>query len=265
MVVLDWAAFLAGREGTPASAMTVGVFDGVHLGHMALVARIVHRSEELVPTVVSFTESPKALLRRQGYEGDIAGVQQKIRYLEAAGVRRIVLIDFSGDFSRMSGKEFIGLLRDRGNLRYLAVGSDFRCGHRLDTDALRLKAMNEAFGIPMDVVPPVSFRGAPISSSRIRSAIVAGDLVEAAALLGRNVELDLFGVPTTPGPDGIRCHARAAHRITPPRGRYPALLYGSDGSPARDTMVEVGDGFVVLPPGADVSRVEFLSEVARRV
>lgn len=259
MVVLDWASFLAGGEGAPPAAMTIGVFDGVHLGHMALVSRIVHRPDGLVPTVVSFTESPKAVLRRQGYEGDIAGVRQKIRYLEAAGVRRIVLIDFSGDFSRISGKEFVGLLRDRGNLRYLAVGSDFRCGHRLDTDALRLKAMNEAVGIPTDVVSPVTFGGAPISSSRIRSAIAAGDLVEAAALLGRNVELDLVGVPSTPGGDGIRYHARAAHRITPPRGRYPALLYGSDGSPARDAVVEVGDGFVVLPPGADASRVEFLS------
>jgi len=238
--------------------MTIGVFDGVHRGHQALINKITATDISAVPTAITFRFNPKSVLRPDLYEGDITSLRRKLALLELSGIRMVVLIDFSGNFSKMKGKEFVDLLKDRGNLRYLAVGSDFRCGHGLDTDAVLLQRMNEGNGIPTEVVPPVLKDGLPISSSRIRTAIAAGNLVEAAALLGRNVDIDLVDVPTTPGNAMIMFDVRAAHRIAPPDGRYSAVLYDRQSLARATTRIGVKNGVVSVPSGLDVQRVEFI-------
>ncbi len=270
MTVVDWddlvsRAFVPDRP----TAMTVGVFDGVHRGHRLLLERVAARRDEAIPTAVTFRANPKAVLRPRAYEGDILSLDQKVEALAAAGAELVVLIDFSGNFGKLAGKDFIGLLKDRGKLRYLAVGSDFRCGHRLDTDAAALKRMNEEDGIATDILDSLISGVSPISSSRIRTAISAGDLVEAAALLGRNVELDLAGTPTTPGEGWIDFDVRAMRRITPPDGRYPAILVARNPSMRTKRFIDIRAGVVRVPSSpdtnsvADALRVELLTVVAQ--
>ena len=264
MRIITWGAFTdASFRMERGSAASIGVFDGVHLGHRSLLARIVSQKDRLIPMVMTFTANPKAARRYRDYAGDILSLDQKLQAFREAGVELVVLIDFSEDFGKLGGKEFVGLLRDRGKLRYLAVGSDFRCGHRLDTGVSELRSMNEAAGVEMEVVEPVVAGGLPVSSSRIRALIAAGNLVEASALLGRNFEMDLDGSPLTPGPERNLFDVRSVGRITPPDGRYPASL-SDRSSPARtECVVEMRDGSLGIPVAIVASRVEFLVQVAR--
>ena len=178
MRISSWPQFLAGLpellEG-PGSAMTVGVFDGVHRGHQALIRLILGRP--LIPLIVSFRNSPKG-------RPEIYSLERKLELFEELGVRRTVLIDFSPDFSKLGGRDFMRLLRERGKLRYLAVGSNFRCGYGLDTDAAAIRALGEG-AFETEVLPPLLYRGDPVSSSRVRAALLAKRFEEAEALLGR--------------------------------------------------------------------------------
>lgn len=276
MRVIPWEDLIAGRdEPSGPTSCAVGAFDGVHVGHRELLRRAAALSPLMCPCAVTFQGNPKAALRPEAYPGDILSLDGRLEALAGAGAELVVLIDFSGNFGKLGGKEFIGLLRDRGKLRHLAVGSDFRCGHGLDTDAETIAGMLARDGISTDIVAPVTAGGLPVSSSRIRAAIAAGNLVEATALLGRNFELDLRGAPSTPGPAGIAFDARALGRLTPPPGRYPVVLrkegYPSGTEPAAefvdvvDQYVDIVDGRVVLPSGVVAERVEFLPSVARSV
>ncbi|GAB6393192.1 MAG: putative riboflavin biosynthesis protein RibF [Treponematales bacterium] len=185
MEVIDWEP--AGDGGAAreneGAAMTLGVFDGVHLGHKALVERVVR--ERRRPTVVTFRENPKRLFSPETWEGDILTFRQKREALESLGVERVIVIDFSWEFRKMRGRDFIRLLAERWNPALLAVGGNFRCGFGRDTGAADIREMCGALGRRVEVLEPVMVRGEPVSSSRIRAAVLAGDMALAGELLGR--------------------------------------------------------------------------------
>jgi riboflavin kinase/FMN adenylyltransferase len=259
MCVVEWQNFITALSQEPA-AMTVGVFDGVHRGHQALIERIIRRGP--LPTVVTFKQNPKKMIHPHSYGGDIFSLRQKLVVFEQLGVARTILIDFTENFSKLKGLEFFDLLKSRGNLVFLAIGSNFRCGYRLDTHAGDIKRVNEQDGVPTEVVQPVQETGCPVSSSRIRSAITAGDLAGAAVFLGRKTELDLAGIPAEVyrrGKErGMVFDLFSQHRITPPDGRYAAILYGANASEGVKTEIflEKGKVFVCAPFNAE--RVEFI-------
>jgi riboflavin kinase/FMN adenylyltransferase len=250
MRVLEWPRFI---DNPAPAAMTIGVFDGVHLGHTALIKRIIRPG--LTPVIVTFKQNPKK--RGENYGGDISSLDQRLGIFRRLGVEFTVLIDFSRNFSKLSGKEFIDILKDRGNLRYLVIGADFRCGYRLDTDAAGIKKMNEAGGIPTEVIPPVTRGTVPVSSSRIRSAIAAGDLREAAALLGRNFAVDLAGSPI-PKKNGMFFDLASQGRVLPPPGRYRAALYEDRSTRGLQAEITVEGNGVFVPSSRGVVNVEFL-------
>ena len=186
--IVSWNEFL---ENPMESAITVGVFDGMHIGHREIIKLVVQRGPN--PTVITFRENPKKQLSPDGMYNDLFTLEEKLRSFEELGICRVVLIDFSEEFSKMRGRLFIDLLQDPGKMVYLAIGSNFRCGHRKDTGAGSIKEINEKKGIPTDIVPPVFFFNEPVSSSRIRSAIHRGDLKLAAHLMGRDVDIENTG------------------------------------------------------------------------
>jgi riboflavin kinase/FMN adenylyltransferase len=260
LAVFDWEE--AGHGVLPGAA-TIGVFDGVHRGHRELIRRVVEKGPN--PTVISFKETPKSFLAPESYDGDIFSREQKLEVFESLGVRQVVLIDFSVNFSRMNGLGFIEVLEKRLNIVFLAVGSNFRCGYKQDTGAESIKTMNERGGIPTEIVPPVLETGLPVSSSRIRTAISQGDVAAAAALLGRNLELDLRGVRPQPGErDGVKGSffntRERLHRVLPAPGQYRALVKTTGGG-CEETVVEVcvivnNEGVFIPYAGGAVSPLE---------
>jgi cytidyltransferase-like protein len=165
--------------------MTIGVFDGVHRGHAELLRRIVEHGPN--PTVLTFRENPKKYTAPRAWEGDIISLEERLARIEALGIHRVILIDFSGGFSIIRAQEFLSLLAEPGGMVFLAIGSNFHCGYRKEYAAEDIKRFNEARGIPTDIVPPLLYEGEAVSSSRIRAAIKAGRIAEAEALTGHEV------------------------------------------------------------------------------
>ena len=225
--IIEWSDFLKADinsigKDSEGAAMTIGVFDGVHLGHQALIERIVSRGP--FPTAVTFRENPKKIISPEKYQGDIISLKQKLEVFEQKGVNRVILIDFSLEFSKLNGWDFLKLLEERGKMAFLAIGSNFRCGYQQDTGAEYIAAMNKKKGIPTEVIPPVTlppeFGKEPVNSSRIRSTLINGDLTTAAALLGRRFELDISDLES-----GEQIYETGSvMRIIPPDGEYPVIV-----------------------------------------
>ena len=191
-------------------SLTVGVFDGVHRGHQALIQRICkpypaslsHPENQnsdprcsllpvpcsLIPTVVTFRQNPLRVLRPDAFTGDIMNLEEKLHFLEVLGVQLTVLIDFSAEFSKISGRGFIDLLLCRP-VTLIALGQNFRCGYQLDTGAEEIRNLAGERGLDYWIAPPVMDEGRPVSSSRIRQALAAGQKAEAERLLGWPLEL----------------------------------------------------------------------------
>jgi riboflavin kinase/FMN adenylyltransferase len=184
--IIDWDDLIKNEPWTEESAVTIGVFDGVHRGHRALFDRITRSPYRSV--IVTFKVSPRQFFHKNSYSGDIVALERKLELFTEAGLDACVLIDFSEDFSRITGRAFVGRLSRAVNIRYIVIGSDFHCGYRNDTDATAIRQLAVASGISVEVVPPVMEGGLPISSSRIRHALASGEYGLAASLLGRGIE-----------------------------------------------------------------------------
>ncbi|MDR0302267.1 MAG: FAD synthetase family protein [Treponema sp.] len=185
-MIIDWTQFC--EKGLPTgqkkASVTIGVFDGVHRGHRSLIERVVSHNADNVPVVITFRENHKS-----GKTADnIQSFDDKAAMLESLGVEILLVIDFTDSIRRMAGIEFFEALLKRCNVGFFAVGSAFRCGHQLDTDAAAIQKFFAARNIPVEIVPEVTENSLPISSSRIRAAIAAGDIPLAQAMLGRDLD-----------------------------------------------------------------------------
>ncbi|MCL2608846.1 MAG: FAD synthetase family protein [Treponema sp.] len=195
MLVIDWERFVAGRtimEDSRPLAITVGVFDGLHLGHLALIRRVLAEAG-CIPTVVTFKENPARTLTPETFPGDIFGHERKMSLLADLGIELAVPIDFSGRFGMMEGRDFIDLLLGGPRTKLLVLGEDFRCGHRPGIGSDEIAVLAGRKGVETWVSPPVLDGGLPISSSRIRRALAEGRVEEAERLLGRRLETNVGG------------------------------------------------------------------------
>lgn len=225
MKILSWEEF-ASPAMKARYALTVGVFDGVHTGHRRLLEKVLSKAPELVPAVVSFRQNPKKILHPQSYRGCLSDTAEKLRQFEAAGMDRCVLIDFSQDFGTLSGGEFLAGLAAAGT-EYICVGPNFRCGHKMDTNAQALEKICLGLGVEAEIVEPVTFAGHPVSSSRIRNAILEGKLPEARAMLGRPYSVAVRPAEKSGGGDCIL--EIDGEAVVPPDGLY-RVAFGEGGT-----------------------------------
>jgi len=184
MQVIEWQTFLDNGLflQEKKTSMTVGIFDGVHRGHKKLIECIVsHNSHNMAPVVITFRQNHKT-----EENTSIQTFKQRLVMFENLGIQITIVIDFTEEFKRMSGIEFLKLLAKNGNIGFFAVGSDFKCGHGLDTDAAAIFDFFKSFNIPAEIVQEVYHGSLPISSSRIRKAIATGDILLAEEMLGRS-------------------------------------------------------------------------------
>ena len=244
--IIEWKELVSPLcEKNEPRGMTIGIFDGVHRGHVELIRCVIEYGK--CPTVLTFRQHPQKILKPENYPGNIFCIEQKLAVFEELGIEQVILIDFSEDFSRMKGQEFINLLIDKGNLNFLVIGSGFRCGYRQDTGAELIKSMNEAKGIPTKIISPIQDETGPISSSRIRMAITQGNLSLAAALLGRNVELVLGPKKCVPWHTDWKITEEmlildVSGRLIPPPERYRVLLQKT-----WEVDIVLRDGKVFIP------------------
>jgi riboflavin kinase/FMN adenylyltransferase len=259
MRIIDWSETAAKSSPSRGSALTIGVFDGIHRGHEALIRRITAKNGEFISTLITFRKNPKEFLKKKEFRGDILSLNQKLEIFEQLSIAQVVLIDFSENFSKLGGKEFLDLVRNRLCPGFVVVGSNFRCGYQGDTDAVRLKALYHRAGIPVELVVPVLDGARPVSSSRIRSAIAAGDFSAAARLLGRNFEFDVSSLVPENRDGGVFYRTDPPRCIMPRPGTYPALLRGGEKAGAiKAGVVVLTDGILVPHHGEGPCRIEFI-------
>lgn len=184
-------ALSGGRPAGAASAVTIGNFDGVHLGHRALVDRVMAMGRELGvdSTVLTFEPHPREYFARQSggsAPARITRLGDKLALLASAGVSRVHVARFDAAFASIPAPRFVEDILVRGlGARWLAVGRDFRYGKGRAGDFASLEEASRRHGFGLEAVPDVKAGGERISSSAVRAALAAGDLRQAERLLGR--------------------------------------------------------------------------------
>lgn len=174
--------------------VTIGNFDGVHLGHHEVIGRAAREAARLgAPmTVVTFEPHPRRFFRAGDPPFELTPLRSKVRWLQVLGVETLQLVHFDAAMARESAADFVQrLLIDGLDARHLVVGYDFVFGHgrRGDIDMLRRLSDDGAFGFT--AVDPVAAENGPVySSTNIRGCLRRGDPMGAAALLGRCWEIE---------------------------------------------------------------------------
>lgn len=172
--------------------VTIGNFDGVHLGHQSLIARVmaVGKSQSLRPTVVTFEPHPKAYFTPDQAPGKIQGLRGKALALAQAGVQELRILRFRKSLAQMSAEDFMEVFLHRSlRAKAIVIGDDFRFGAKRRGDVQMLRDAGERFGWAVHAMPTVDVDGERASSSRLRDALAAGDIAGATALMGRPYSL----------------------------------------------------------------------------
>ncbi len=175
-------------SGTAArSVVAVGVFDGVHLGHQRLLHQLLEMASALdaTPTVVTFTNHPDQVLHGEA-PPLIVSVPHRLRLLRRAGVRRVALLTFEERLRAMPAREFAERVLQRSlRARGLLLGYDSAMGKNREGTPQRFRELGAEFGFEVRTGSPFDVDSEPVSSTRIRNAIQAGELDLAQRFLGR--------------------------------------------------------------------------------
>ena len=176
------------------TAITIGSFDGPHIGHDALFdSALSQRTKNLVPGIVTFTKSLRALKNPAVYPGDISSLAQKLEILAAKGFSFAIVIDFSPEFAKIEGTEFLKKLIDLCGMKHLSEGKDFHCGYNGSTDMQQIADFSIRSNFTLQTIDSVMYEERKVSSSRIRDCILNADFHPVEAMLEHPFVLDCSG------------------------------------------------------------------------
>src|ERR1700694_2931209 len=167
--------------------LAIGVFDGVHLGHRALMAQLARGAgqDHALAVAATFDPLPIQALAPGAPASALSDVSDRVRLLREAGADLVVVFRFDDAFAKLSADEFVDRVRGACDVRRIVVGPDFHFGRRAEGDVEKLRDRGKRDGFVVDVVRPIEIGGAIVSSTRIRNLLLAGDVEAASRLLGR--------------------------------------------------------------------------------
>jgi riboflavin kinase/FMN adenylyltransferase len=218
------------------TGLAIGVFDGVHLGHQAVVKSLEGRTDAL-----TFEPHPLTVIAPERVPPRLTTLEQKVAYMRAQGAVTVVAVKFDEALRNLSPAQFVDeIARVFPDLQQVAIGEGWSFGRNREGNAERLAALAEKHGFGVKAIAPVLRAGAPVSSTRIREAIAQRQFEEAAKLLGRSYAVtgkvvhgdergrtigfptaNLAGVEQLLPPRGVyACRARVAGNLT----RYQAVM-----------------------------------------
>ncbi len=236
--------------------VTIGVFDGLHLGHRKLIADVKSLSSVGVSCVVSFKQNPVSVLRPNEFLGNILTSKAKLSRMEALGVELVVLIDFSPNFSKLSGEEFLSLLFENLDIKHIVVGYNFGFGYKRSMDAKKLEIWAMERGVGVTIQNPVVYRGSVVSSSRIRRCIVGGNIGEANYMLQENFSLFSEGLGKLIECDGKywKFEKDSSTQVIPGIGEYWVKVYGEDGQDS--SLLYVGKNYLEVKLNKKIKKLK---------
>ena len=168
-------------------AIAIGVFDGVHIGHQALIRQTAEGAKQTGGRALAATFDPLPIqaLAPGAPPSALSDVDDRVRLLHDAGADDVVVFHFTKDFAALDADEFVRRLVGAGEVRRIFVGEDFQFGRDRGGNVRTLTAAGPKHGFDVVVATPVTQGGEVVSSTRIRNALLAGDVTGAARLLGR--------------------------------------------------------------------------------
>ena len=225
------------RPGHHGCVATIGNFDGVHLGHQAVIGQLAEKADALgLPAaVITFEPQPREYFLPQFAPPRLTRFREKIEAFRRYAVRRVLCLAFNRKLAEMPAEEFIRrILVDGLGVKYLVVGDDFRFGRDREGTFEHLQAAGEQYGFQVVNMHTFSVEGERVSSTRVRLALEQGQLDEAVRLLGRDFRMSgrvahgeklgrKLGFPTA----NIFLHRKAA----PLQGIFVVEVYGLDKEP----------------------------------
>jgi riboflavin kinase/FMN adenylyltransferase len=186
----------SGRFGP--CALSIGNFDGVHVGHRRILKRLVALARERgwKPSAMTFDPHPAKIVAPQRAPRLLTTPEERAMLMASEGVEQVLILPFTQQVARLAPEEFVrDVLVERLAVRAVLVGSNFRFGYRHAGDTARLEELGREYQFATGVVPAVRLRGHAISSSEIRRLVESGDVARAARLLARPHRLEGEVVP----------------------------------------------------------------------
>jgi riboflavin kinase/FMN adenylyltransferase len=183
---------LAGFTPSKGTYLTIGVFDGIHLGHKSLLSELIKRAKQkgLQSGVITFKQHPRRVINPGNEIQFLTNLQLKIKLLKDEGVDFVIPLDFTKEIAGISASDFISLLQKHLKMQGLVVGPDFALGSGRKGDISFLKNLSESMGFEFDTIPPFKNSIGIVSSTSIRNALAAGDMGKAYHLLGRYFSIE---------------------------------------------------------------------------
>ena len=185
----EWEARFGADAG---AALSVGNFDGLHLGHQKILHSVLERarSRSFLAGAITFDPHPLRVLRPDRAPRMIQTLAQRLAGFERIGLEAALVLRFDRALSQVSAEDFIRhILVDCLHVADMLVGSNFRFGHGGAGDVALLAEFGKRDGFDVETIPPVEIHGQVVSSTAIRNAVETGNVAEAAALLGRAFSL----------------------------------------------------------------------------
>lgn len=215
--------------------LAIGVFDGVHRGHQAVISTSADHARAAggTPVVVTFDPHPEKLLRPESAPRLLSATQHKIALIQALGVEHLLIIKFDKEFAATEPEDFVEqLVTNSKPLREICVGHEWSFGKKRRGNLELLKTLGGKFNFGVIGVPPIKANDEVVSSTAIRQSIERGDFARAAAMLGR--EYTILGTVTHGDSLGKKigfptANLSAHNEQFPPNGVYAATARMTDG------------------------------------
>lgn len=187
LVEEELAAVTPGRD----TLVTIGVFDGVHLGHRHLITEFLRQARErdLLSVAITFRQHPEDYMLAKSKLPFLTDIETRTNLLKAEGIDIVVPLSFTHSLASLDARDFIELLRKYLRMKGVVIGNDFALGKDRAGDIPTLRRLGEELGFTVTVVPPLVVNGETVSSTTIRRAMADGDMAKVHALTGRYFHL----------------------------------------------------------------------------
>lgn len=176
---------------------TIGVFDGVHIGHRHLLTHLRDKARKngWLSGVITFKSHPETMLNSRCRLPWLSDLDNRINQIKSLGIDIVVTLSFTSELRQFSALEFMRLLKDYLKIRGLVIGPDFALGKDRQGNADQLSLLGQKMGFSIEIVPPLAINGEVVSSSLIRQTLDQGNIKKATKLLGRTFSISGKVVP----------------------------------------------------------------------
>lgn len=253
------------------TGISVGSFDGLHLGHRDLISKLVNKcaKDSLVPGVISFSRPLPSIKHSVEYKGDISTLNQRLEIFDKLGIKFAIIIDFDEDFAKTTGTEFLNILLNSCNMRLMAEGIDFKFGYKGATDVSSIRYYAEKHNLSTIFLDQIFYKKGTseeerISSSYIRQMISKGFFGTVEELLNRPYAIDLSSLNLSAFTDKnvIKIPKAEITQVLPLDGTYSAKMYKN--SLCEQFHLEITKDLIIFPLSIidyQLNNIEFFSHI----